>query len=70
MASKGKERPFVVLRVIGSRGADPLYEEIIVSCVPILPFKSNIPTNSRFVAAGLSRGDWLEAIIALPTEMF
>jgi len=36
---KGKERPFVVLGVIKSRWANPLYEEVTFSCAPLFSFK-------------------------------
>lgn len=53
----GKERPLVVVRNIGSRWLNPLHDESLFACVPILSFKPRHSDEFRIKTMGFFQPD-------------
>ena len=53
----GKERPLVVVRNIGSRWLNPLHDESLFACVPILSFKPRHNDEFRIKTMGFFQPD-------------
>jgi hypothetical protein len=49
---RGKERPLIVVKSIGSRWMNPLYDESLYACVPIFSFKPRHTDESRIRTMG------------------
>ena len=54
---KGKERPLIVVRGIGSRWLNSLYDESLYACVPILSFKPRHKDDFRIKTMGYCNPD-------------
>jgi len=54
---KGKERPLIVVRGIGSRWLNPLYDESLYACIPILSFKPRHNDEFRIKTMGFCNPD-------------
>lgn len=50
----GKERPLIVVREIGSRWLNKLYDEMVLACVPVFSFKPRHKNAFRLKCMGFS----------------